>query len=99
MDIMCVFNPLMFQSTVALKDVPPTNHEREDNNDEMVAAAGSESPGGSELHYSEGPLLSYPIPPGHGYPMSAMNWSHATQKVYFSYFEREDDDASEDEDR
>jgi hypothetical protein len=89
----------MLQSTAALKDVPPTNHEREDNKDEMVTAVGSESPGGSELHYPDSALLGYSIPPAHAYSLSAMNWSHAAQKVYFSYFEREDEDASEDEDR
>jgi hypothetical protein len=89
----------MLQSTVALKDVPPTNHEREDNKVEMTAATGSESPGGSELHCAESALLGYPIPPAHGYSLSAMNWPHAAHKVYFSYFEREDEDASDDEDR
>jgi hypothetical protein len=89
----------MLQSTVALKDVPPTNHEREDNKNEMVTAVGSESPGSSELHYPEAALRGYPIPPTNGYSRSAMNWPHAAQKVYFSYFEREDEDASEDEDR
>lgn len=96
---MWTHNTLLLQSTVALTDVPPTNHEREDNGEEMVVAAGSESPGGSELHYSEGPLTGYSVPPGHSCPVSAMNWPHTTQKVYFSYFEREEEDASEDEDR
>ena len=93
-------NPMLFQSAaVALKDVPPTNHEREDNNEEMVPAAGSDSAGGSDLHYSDGPLAGYSVPPGIGYPISAMNWPQAAHKVYFSYFEREEEDASEDEDR
>jgi hypothetical protein len=92
-------NPVLFQSAVALKDVPPTNHEREDNNEEMVPAAGSDSAGGCELHYSDGPLAGYSVPPGIGYPISAMNWPQAAHKVYFSYFEREEEDASEDEDR
>lgn len=91
-------NPLLFQSAVALKDVPPTNHEREDNIEEMVPAAGSDSTGGCDLHYSDGPLAGYSVPPVIGYPIS-MNWPQAAHKVYFSYFEREEQDVSEDEDR
>jgi hypothetical protein len=28
-----------------------------------------------------------------------MNWPHSAHKVYYSYFEREEQDVSEDEDR
>ena len=90
-------NPLLFQSAVTLKDVPPTNHERDDNIEEMVPAPGSDLAGGCDLHYSDGP--GYSVPPGIGYPLSAMNWPQAAHKVYFSYFEREEQDVSEDEDR
>lgn len=89
---------MLFQSAVALKDVPPTNHEREDNTEEMVPVAGRDLAGGTDLHY-DGPLAGYSVPPGIGYPLSAMNWPQSAHKVYYSYFEREEQDVSEDEDR
>nr|CAD7257214.1 unnamed protein product [Timema shepardi] len=74
------------QNEASLTNMPPTNHEREEIIEVNVDGEGGVSP----LQDIHTPPPSNPfVPPGTSYP----------RKVYYSYFERSEDDCCADEDK
>nr|CAD7426493.1 unnamed protein product [Timema monikensis] len=74
------------QNEASLTNMPPTNHEREEIIEVNVDGEGGVSP----LQDNHTPPPSNPfVPPGTSYP----------RKVYYSYFERSEDDCCADEDK
>ena len=75
-------------------DVPPTNHERDE---EMAVCNDGES---SEPAYSDIAAASqadYTVPIVHPYAVPPHSWQH--HKVYVSYFERGNEKPSDEDDR
>nr|CAD7460307.1 unnamed protein product [Timema tahoe] len=74
------------QNEASLTNMPPTNHEREEIIEVNVDGEGGVSPL-QDIHTP--PPSNLFVPPGTSYP----------RKVYYSYFERPEDDCCADEDK